>query len=274
MKITVVIENTQDDLKRLAFEHGLSLYIEKAGKTVLFDTGSSGAFVDNAKKLGIDIKNVDAVVLSHGHHDHGGGLLSFFKENDKASVYMKREASRDFVARHLFHERYAGIDKRVFTEHSGRIRYVDRFSEIGNDIYIITDIEKKYPTPTSNKYLFVKTGDRLVRDSFDHELIMVIKENDRLNVITGCSHNGVNNMIQAVKNNFPKEKIKTVVGGFHLMKTSKVRCTETDAISKMFQAENIEKIYTGHCTGKTAFKRLKSLLGDRIELLKTGAVID
>ena len=74
LKITTLIENQPDEAGALAFEHGLSLYIEFAGKRLLFDTGQTGAFVDNARKLSVDLATLDAVVLSHGHYDHSGGF--------------------------------------------------------------------------------------------------------------------------------------------------------------------------------------------------------
>ncbi len=96
MKITTLIENTKNDSEKLTSEHGLCLHIEKDGKKILFDTGRTDNFIINANRLGISLKDVDVVVLSHGHGDHGGGLIPFFKVNNNAKVYMKKEASRNF----------------------------------------------------------------------------------------------------------------------------------------------------------------------------------
>ncbi len=89
MKITTLIENLV--YKRGLFsEHGLSIYIETSNKKILFDTGQSGLFLENAKTLGISIDEIDAVVLSHGHYDHTGGLYLFLEKNSKAKIYAKR----------------------------------------------------------------------------------------------------------------------------------------------------------------------------------------
>lgn len=278
MRIVTLIENVQDDSNKLAHEHGLSIYIETTSATILFDTGKTGAFISNAKKLGINIKDVDMAVLSHGHYDHSGGLLSFFNENDNAAVYMKKKTDQDFFFKSGFLKRSVKTNEKVFSKHSDRIKFVDNFSEISKDVFIITDIKKKYPAPTGNKHLFVQTGEQAAPDSFDHELILVVKEADGLNVFTGCSHNGVNNMIKAVKDHFKDAKIKAVIGGFHLMQFSRFNLLgasqeEITATSSKLWEEAIDKIYTCHCTGEAAFKKLKNILGDKIECIKTGTIL-
>ena len=91
MKITTLIENTACR-EGLVCEHGLSLYIETGSKRILFDAGQTGAFGDNAEKLGIDLSRVDLAVLSHGHYDHGGGLKRFLELNAAAPVYINQSA--------------------------------------------------------------------------------------------------------------------------------------------------------------------------------------
>ena len=90
MIIRVLMENSvQDEL--LAAEHGLSLYIETDTHKILFDAGQSDAFSDNAARMGVNLKEVDFCVLSHGHYDHSGGLMRFLKINDHAPVYVDVE---------------------------------------------------------------------------------------------------------------------------------------------------------------------------------------
>lgn len=278
MKITTLIENLKDDSVDLINEHGLSLYIEKDDKRILFDTGRSDNFIKNAEKLGINLENVDLVVISHGHGDHGGGLLSFLKVNKKAKIYMKRKVNKDYFAGILFFKKSISINKDVFEKYSSRIEYVDSFAEIAKDIFIITDIDKHHKIPAGNKYLFIKEGQRLIKDKFEHELIMTIKEKDGICMFSGCSHNGTVNMIEAVKKFFPGTNIKAVIGGFHLVKIPAVDTfsapqEEIDLIANKIISEKIEKVYTGHCTGEKAYNKLKQVLGDRIEYIKTGSKI-
>ena len=91
MKIISLVDNISNK-KGIGCEHGLSLYIETKEKKILFDTGASDLFLENAQKLGVDINDIDYAVLSHGHYDHGGGLKRFLEVNSTAEVIMKREA--------------------------------------------------------------------------------------------------------------------------------------------------------------------------------------
>ena len=91
MKLVTLMENTTGR-EDLTCEHGLSLYIEACGKKILFDAGQTGAFADNAQKLGVDLKSVDLAILSHGHYDHSGGLMRFLQINDTAKVYVHKDA--------------------------------------------------------------------------------------------------------------------------------------------------------------------------------------
>lgn len=278
MKITVLIENTKGELENLINEHGLSLYIEKGNKRILFDTGKTDNFIDNAQKLGINLEDIDTVVLSHGHADHGGGLLSFLKINDRAKVYMKRKVFGDYYSGNILFKKSIGINKEVFENYSSRIEYVDNFTEIMEDVFIITDIQRNHKIPEGNKYLFVKEGNKIVNDKFEHELIMVIKENEEICVFSGCSHNGTVNMIEAVNQLFSGTNIKALIGGFHLAKIPAMDIFSTsqdeiDLIINKIISENIEKVYTGHCTGEKAYNKLKQGLGNKIEYIRTGSEI-
>ena len=91
MKITILVENTTIDT-RLTPKHGLSIYIETNKHKVLFDLGPDDTYLVNARILGIDLSQVDTVVLSHGHKDHGGALSGFLKVNSKARIYLHRQA--------------------------------------------------------------------------------------------------------------------------------------------------------------------------------------
>ena len=127
VKITVLIENTSSC--GFPTEHGLSLFVETAGRRFLFDMGQSGQFARNAEKLGVDLRAADFAVLSHGHYDHGGGIETFLKINDHAPVYMSRYA---FEPHYNGAGKYIGLDRRLMD--SPRIVFTEGRAEIAEGV--------------------------------------------------------------------------------------------------------------------------------------------
>ena len=261
MKLYTLIENTttRDDL---VCEHGLSLYIEANGQRILFDAGQTGAFADNAEKLGIDLSQVDVCILSHGHYDHGGGLKRFLEINDHAKVYVSQHAFGDY---YNAEEKYIGLDWELLSEE--RITFV-------RDNVTLSDTLSLHTCPNFPQIYFTdaygmqaKRRDQLEPDDFRHEMYLLIREGERRIVVSGCSHRGVMNL----KTWFAPD---VFIGGFHLMKLD----PEQEATRLKFTAMELMKketvYYTGHCTGEKQFAALKNHMGDRLIALSTGAAFD
>ena len=271
MLIKALVENTTitDDL---GCEHGLSLYIETAKHKILFDVGASGLFFQNAKKLGVNIADVDFLVISHGHYDHGGGLKAFLRENEKAEVFLHRLAFEKYYAsRPNGTLEYIGLDEDL--QHDKRIvRTSDRFF-IGSGIQLFSHIAQKEPLPTSNRGLLKKCEGHMTDDTFAHEQNLIIEEDGKNLLITGCAHNGLVNILEhfcSIKGRMPD----CVIGGFHLSSSSGGH-EDPETLNRIAQhlLSTKAKYYTCHCTGLEPYKKLKALMGDRIDYLSTGSKI-
>ena len=138
MQITSIIENTSN--KGLHIEHGLSLYIRKDdGQKVLFDMGLSGMFVSNAESLGLSIADIDVAVISHGHYDHGGGLKTFLLENDKADVFIHKDAFQPHYSLRDTGLRFIGIDADWAA--FDRLVFCDKKTEINDTMTLFADVQ-------------------------------------------------------------------------------------------------------------------------------------
>ncbi len=144
-KIAVLIENHKDQNRtELVAEHGLSLHIERNGKAVLFDTGSSGALVQNARRMDADLRDVDAVVISRGHKDHGGGLKAFSDVNDQAPIYLGKGAVTErYSPLFWFRKSPIGLDETVIEANHDRIHFGESTTEIAHGPSIITSYSKR-----------------------------------------------------------------------------------------------------------------------------------
>jgi len=280
MRIVTLVENTRAEGREdLAPEHGLSLYIERDDQRILFDTGATQAFFQNAERLDVDIAGVDAAVISHHHFDHGGGLPYFLEANHEARVYLCKCEEGDYTFRGFgIMQKHIGLDTELFQKHPDRFEFVEGFTEILPGVFILTDIGKRYPLPKGNRRLFVERAGVRSLDSFDHELVMAVKEETGLVVFTGCAHSGILNMIDTVVRRFPGVPIKAVLGGFHLvgipvLNTMAGSRREVADIGREMLKYPMDSVYTGHCTGMKAYRILKRVMGERLQYLPTGSTV-
>jgi 7,8-dihydropterin-6-yl-methyl-4-(beta-D-ribofuranosyl)aminobenzene 5'-phosphate synthase len=273
MLLKCLVENNavSDDFKT---EHGLSLYIETKNHRLLFDTGASSLFTENAIKLNVNLGDVDTLVLSHGHYDHGGGIKAFLNLNDKADIYLRKGA----MDKH-YSEQTDGSFKRIGLDESlsdnKRFIYSDDRVQIDDELSLFSNVQGNLFLPSGNESLFALDQDMMIRDDFNHEQNLVIQEAGKRILIAGCAHRGIVNIMNHMRA-IGLEEPDIVIGGFHLYARSTDRTEPIDFVealgAELMKTKSV--FYTCHCTGIKAYNELKSIMGDRIHYLATGQIVE
>jgi len=254
---------------------GYSLYIEHEDKTILLDAGSSRRFVEKADELGLDLEKVDFAVLSHAHFDHADGFEFFLAKNKTAPLYMREEAKNSFYENPLNQDslNYIGPSVDIFLRFESRFEKINEVkTQISDGIWLLAHTTEGLDAIGRRQRLFkhIDGGDT-APDDFAHEHTLIFETADGLIVFNSCCHAGVLNIIKEVNEAFPDQKIKAIVGGFHLVGQKEL---SVRALAQELNKQIDGQIYTGHCTGEEQFGYLKAVLGDKLGELKAGLVFE
>ena len=267
--ITTLVEDTALDGSMLA-EHGLSFWIEYGGKRILFDTGQSNMLVKNAKTLGINLAKVDAIVISHGHYDHTGGLSAILDIAPQATIYLHPASIEPKFSRKTSGINSIGMPysaKKAVQKHhviwtatpalifpglsvTGQVPRINNFEDVGGTFFV--DGKCRIPDELlDDQALFIESAKGLV-------------------VVFGCAHSGVVNALEYISNLTGRSKIYAVIGGMHLLNTSKERIERT---IDFFREYTIQKIGVAHCTGAIAIRRFSDAFQGRCFSCSAGTQI-
>jgi 7,8-dihydropterin-6-yl-methyl-4-(beta-D-ribofuranosyl)aminobenzene 5'-phosphate synthase len=263
IKITTLSENTASTTYLLA-EWGFSALIEIDSLTILLDTGLSTSVPHNAGILGIDLKKIDRIVLSHGHYDHTGGLMDVLRLMRKKvdiiahpKIWDEKYTRQNDVYRYIgIPFQRAGLESNgaSFTLSTAPVRITDDILTTG-EIPEITEYEQIEPDR-----FYIREDGELKPDLFADDLALIINTKKGLVVILGCGHRGLINTLKHAQKLTRRQEIRMVLGGCHLIGSSldRIRLTLND-----LQEMDVQKIGVSHCTGLPAAAIMSHELGDR-----------
>ncbi len=256
MKIVSLLENTTSKAS-IATEHGLSLYIETKEHRILFDMGQTDLFYENARTLGVDLSKVDIAILSHGHYDHGGGLKKFMEINNIAPIFINKYA---FLPHYNGTDKYIGLDESL--KKSERIFFTGNKFSIDEGLTLYSCNRKKRRHEFSSFGLNEKVKDKFIPDDFRHEHYLLIEEEGKKVLISGCSHKGILNITEWFKPDI-------LIGGFHFCK---MELGEELAEASIKLNSFKTTYYTCHCTGTEQFNFMKEYMNN-LHYLSCGETI-
>jgi len=282
VRVVVLADNVVGFRGRLLGQHGASYLLEarygREVKRVLIDTGWNGeALLFNMKSLEIDPRNLDAIVLTHGHWDHTGGLVKVLESAGGRTIPIIMHPlalKASFVAEPYL--RPVGI---VSFHDLGELKRLGGYPIVTKDpvkiapgLFTTGEIERRSDFErVEESYMFVDNEGRLKHDDLLDDTALVVRLRDGIGVITGCGHAGIVNILNKAVSLSGSRKIRFLLGGFHLAEASDERISKTIESLSSF---DIESIYAGHCTGMRAFCELQRTFGSKFKQIHVGMSIE
>lgn len=269
-KITVLSDN-HTTARHLKAEHGFSCLVETDGANILFDSGASGLFSENARALKIELFGVESIVLSHGHHDHSGGMAKALFEAPKASFVLHKAALKPKMARDADgHMNHVGVEpdtaKAILkAEADGRATFIDGPVRLGPNI-IVFPAGPRNATPIEWPY-YVQTPDgQFERDLFPDELCMLVLGDKTAALVVGDAHNGLIKCYKKALDLAGGRSIELIAGGSCL---SNANVAQIQAVANFLLKTNAD-ICLGHATGLDGYSVLRRMIGSKVKPMRAG----
>lgn len=270
--MNVLVEN--EPVAGLCTEHGLSLHLCYGSTSILLDFGQSDAFARNANALGIDLSRVDLAVLSHAHYDHADGMGFFFDRNEHAPLYLSEACDQSCWSTKggTADAHYIGIGEGLLERYCSRLvpASTTRVTTVAPGVHLVPHTTPGLEALGQRAGMLLRKGNALVPDGFAHEMSLVAELDEGacdLAVFCSCSHAGLPVIAHEVLAAFPSSHIAAFVGGLHLVHATDA---EVKQVADAVLEYDIERLYTGHCTGNKAISLLDECLTGRVYPLRTG----
>lgn len=276
VEVLILVENTVYRHSLLA-EHGFSalVTVKDANKsfTLLFDTGQTGdALLKNAAELKAPLEKIEAIVISHGHYDHGGGLLKLKNRLAGRKVYIHPDAFTPKYKKSKHETRYIGLDYKPDNLYPYFHLVLSREPTLIDENVMTTgEIPKTTDFEEADIKLCIKKNDSFEPDPLVDEQALIIKHKEGLIVIVGCSHPGIINILRHAVNMAGDNRIYAVIGGFHLLGASKERIAKTVNELQMLRVQRVVPL---HCTGFTAKMMIAKAIPQAFIDASTGTLIE
>ncbi|WP_027184113.1 MBL fold metallo-hydrolase [Desulfovibrio inopinatus] len=272
-RLTVVVENLVADVGPLLAEHGLSIWIEHNDTHILYDTGGGRALLPNLESLDYEPDQLNALVLSHGHYDHTGGLEKLLKVR-RAPLPIYCHA--DVFSAHLDEEngalRNIGMSKsqKAYEDLGARFHFIERKANPWPGITLLADIPRVTPYEKPVPSLVTMHDGGTETDPFHDDLTLVIEGDQRIAVVTGCAHAGVINVLTDAEEHIGR-KANFLIGGTHLGPAEPEQ--QQAAMEELARRQELD-VAAGHCTGPVVAGYMQGMLGSRFTHMGVGRIFE
>jgi 7,8-dihydropterin-6-yl-methyl-4-(beta-D-ribofuranosyl)aminobenzene 5'-phosphate synthase len=270
-RITCVVDNTVQRGSPLWGEHGLAFRLEVDQACALFDTGHSGTvLLHNLGLLGECPRNAAALILSHAHSDHTGGLVSVLSQKPGLPLYASSDLFRPrFTLRNGEYQSIGLPLTRPELERLADLRLSEAPAEILPGVWTTGEISERPEPEGRSPNHFVSQGDGWQPDPYQDDMSLVVETQAGLVVVCGCCHAGLLNTLAHVKRLFQR-RIIAILGGMHL---ARVEDAALHHVVDVLREYDPLHLYPNHCTGERAYVALATAFGDRVQPCPVGTTL-
>lgn len=274
LRLTIVCENTVGKPLPLIGEHGFACLLDCQAGRILFDTGRGGALLNNLAVLGIDPASIEAIVLSHGHDDHAGGLLPLLREIGPRPVY-----AHPGIFAERFHQ--SGEERRAIgmlatpadLEKAGaHLRLIEEFTELGYGLWFSGTIPRRSPLETGDPALIcINEQGESHRDPLLDDAALAVETPKGLVIVLGCAHAGLINTVDYLRSRLNNRPVHVIIGGTHLGPAS---AEQFEATAHYLHQLGKTRLCACHCTGLQQTAALQARLPKRVFFASVGSVLE
>lgn len=245
MKLTVLVDNNTLIDQCYVGEPGVCYYIENNNDKILFDTGYSNVFIENARKMNIDLSKINKLIISHGHDDHAGGLKYLFTEKKDVELiahpdcFNYKEKDNMYIGSSMTKEELQNVCN---------LNLIKEPTEISKNLIFLGEVPTKFDFEERKVIGNYHKDNQIIEDKVIEDSAIVYKSDKGLFIITGCSHSGICSIIEYAKNVCNDNRIYGVIGGFHLLENNE----KLDKTIACLKENNIKDLYPCHCVSLEA----------------------